>query len=266
MSANKNGTQVSCIEYFEHWLDLDLSLVKISISSNFEWSLFTIIALACSGHHRQQLALLGKSAALWVNEVIHCFRRYMGIAWHSSTSCSLSACAFCMDPQLVVDLGAPKHFWLYKLLVQVHRRALCTEASAPPAAMLFQSPEQWALYWDQMSWTPTARPLTGLGAFAESNKCGNFESSSKTYVVVPYIPVAQIRKTTFFAPLLWWFDCILGRFQLHDEDMSAGIRPVMQEVARPFQLQCCVEYPKLKYEELGRQVYPAGCGVWCQSS
>jgi len=28
MSANKNGTQVSCIENFEHWLDLDLSLVK----------------------------------------------------------------------------------------------------------------------------------------------------------------------------------------------------------------------------------------------
>lgn len=53
MSANQHHAQVSSAEYLGHWLDLDLPLVKTSICSNFEWSLFTTIALDCLRHDPQ---------------------------------------------------------------------------------------------------------------------------------------------------------------------------------------------------------------------
>ena len=62
-------------------------------------------------------------------------------------------------------------------------------------------------------------------------------------------------RTTVFAPLLWWFDRTLDHFQLDDEEMFAGIIPVMKEVASRIHLEYCTEYRELEYEELGRQVF-----------
>lgn len=131
------------------------------------------------------------------------------------------------------------------------------EGSVQPASVFFQTPAQWSQCWDSMDWNAAGRSLPNLGAFAESNKRTRWDTSQRSGVFVPYIPLTQQGKTSFFVPLLWWFDRALGHYQLDDEDMFAGIVPVMQEVAGRLKLQYCVEFHKLEYEELGRQVFYA---------